>query len=168
MANNPISKKSETLVKNINESFSDAEYPGDDNIVYDNTGYHLECNEVADAFRGKKWNEVPLEVLRYNHEGLFFFTAQGYRYYLPAYLRAAVQSYKVASNILGTVVFSLTPPTTEGPKTIEFHRKMEGFEPSQKKVIKEFLEFVAEFHGSDFANNLPKLALEKFWGNDKT
>ena len=168
MTDSQIPKKVEVLLQKINESFADTTYPGDSNIVYDNTGYHIECNEVAAAFRGKSWDEVPLDVLRYNHEGLFFFTVQGYRYYLPAYLRATVQFYDEAGNIPGTVIFSLSPPATEEPKMDEFHSKMEGFEPNQKRVIKEFLDFIVEFHGSDFANKLPEIALDRFWRNLKS
>ena len=168
MVNNEVRKKAENLVTKLNEGFSATKYPGDDNIVYDNTGDHLECNEVANAFRGKKWNEVPLKVLRHNHEALFFFTAEGYRYYLPAFLRAAAKSYYRAGNIPGTLVFSLTPPDTEGTRMTEFHNKNDRLEPNQKQIVSEFLEFLVEVHESDFPDNLPQIALNRFWKNFKS
>jgi hypothetical protein len=35
----------EELTEKIEEAFKNEKYPGDSHIVYDNTGYHLECVE---------------------------------------------------------------------------------------------------------------------------
>ena len=45
----------EELRHEIEAAFAETKYPGDDRLVYDNSGDHLECNEVAAALRGKEW-----------------------------------------------------------------------------------------------------------------
>jgi len=129
------------------------EYPGDDQLVYDNSGYHLECNEVLAAFRGKHWREVPFETLRYESAALSFMTPAAYRYYLPAYLLACILDYAEADMIPDTVVFSLIPPTD--PKSVKiygesYRRCMAGFTPAQRDTLRSFLEFMKARHGEDY------------------
>ncbi len=101
---------SEVVVKKINESFQSLEYPGDLNIVYDNTGNHLECMEVQEAFRGKHWSEVNHEVLLRQKAGLFFMTPAAFRFYFPAYLLFVVQAFDQSDALPETTVQCLTLP----------------------------------------------------------
>jgi hypothetical protein len=72
----------------IANAWADVEYPGDAAIAYDNTGYHLECNQVRDFFRQKRWRDISHSVLR-TYIGdesacLSFMSPVAFRYYLPA------------------------------------------------------------------------------------
>jgi hypothetical protein len=55
--------QSRKLAEEIREAFANTKYPGDDRIVYDNSGYDMEAVEIANKFRGKKWQEIPFELL---------------------------------------------------------------------------------------------------------
>lgn len=64
------------LVSKIKEAFADREYPGDNRIVYDNSGRDLEETEIAKAFRGKHWNEFSPPMLFAENSALSFFTVE--------------------------------------------------------------------------------------------
>ena len=52
------SKSGERLAETIRTAFASAQYPGDHRLVYDTSGYHMECNKVASAFKGKHWSRI--------------------------------------------------------------------------------------------------------------
>jgi hypothetical protein len=136
------------LRKHIEAAFAETNYPGDALLVYDNSGHHLECNEVAAAFRGKHWKEISLEILRYHSAGIVFLTPEAYRFYLPAYLLAAVMHYNQADTIPDSVVFSLIPPA-DANDFQAYQRRIEGFTPAQRQAIKYFLEYLKQTHPED-------------------
>lgn len=144
-----MSSKTEKLARKIRDVFSSNEYPGDDKLV---AGDDPECLEIRAAFKGKRWEEVPLPVLDYHYSSLSFFSPEAYRYYLPAFLLASVLSYRAAGMVPGATVFSLTAPRTQGKIMDWFLERIRGLTPSQKAVIKEFLEFMDLEHGPDFPN----------------
>jgi hypothetical protein len=94
---------SETIFKAFKEEKSPTE-----SIVYDNSGNHLECNEVQSDLGGAAWNEVSFDVLRRNESSLAFLTDDGFRYLLPAYLLAGVNHYDEQDVLVENVVQSLT------------------------------------------------------------
>lgn len=143
------SSESEELRHLIEVAFAGVGYPGDDRLVYDTSGCCLECKDVAAAFRGKHWKEIPLDVLRYHSSAIFFLTPEAYRFYLPAYLIAGSVNYDEADVIPDSVVFSITPPSDERDFD-DYRRKMEGFTPLQRKALRSFLEFLKKHHAEDF------------------
>lgn len=80
------------VITEITAAFQDESYPGDTNIVYDNTGFHLECVEVQNAFKGHRWQEVPDDVLSTERTGLSFMSKDGFKYYLPAFMYSLLRT----------------------------------------------------------------------------
>lgn len=140
----------EELRHEIEAAFAETKYPGDDRLVYDNSGDHLECNEVAAAFRAKEWRELSVDMLRRHSQSLFFMTPEAYRFYLPAYLIAALLDYDKADTISDSVVFSLIPPSDDRDAE-SYRQRMQGFTSAQRQVIRSFLEFMKQHHGGDDA-----------------
>lgn len=138
----------ENLRLEIEAAFADTKYPGDDRLVYDNSGYHLECNEIAAAFRGKDWRELSVEMLRYHAQSLAFMTPEAYRFYLPAYLIAAALHYDEADIIPDAVVFNLIPPSEDWLFHM-YRQKMQGLTAAQRRAIRSWLQFLKEHHGED-------------------
>jgi signal transduction histidine kinase len=96
------------VIEEIERSFGATTYPGDDKIVYDQSGGHLECAEVGAAFRGKRWQELSSSLLAREESALAFFTPEAFLYYLPAYLRATLQHREEMDLVLTNVVSRLT------------------------------------------------------------
>lgn len=144
--------KTESLRQQIERSFESTEYPGHDKLVYDNTGYHLECSEIATAFKDKHWKDIPLDLLRYHSAALSFFTPEAYSFFLPAYLLATLDDYFEADVIPGSVIFSLIPPTD--PQDVAIYgelsrRRLQALRPEQREAIRSFLEFLKREHPED-------------------
>jgi hypothetical protein len=156
-------KSSEQLAKIIRKAFASSQYPGDNRLVYDNSGSHLECNQVADAFKGKHWADLPVDFLRRHADSMFFFTPEAYRFYLPAYLLAAVLSYRDADVIPNNLVHTFIPPASEGPERERFESRTHGFDAQQRLATKMFLEFLSSEHSQDFPRGDPQIALDKYW-----
>jgi hypothetical protein len=158
---NPL-ELDENLIQAIREAFSMAAYPGDDLLVYDTSGAHLECIQVAEAFRGRHWPDVSVDQLLNQPDSLFFFTPEAYRYYLPAFMIAAVQSYVDMDIVVINLVHTLIPPA-EGQDRNRFEARMQGLNARQRSAVRQFLEFLISAHGQDFPRNDLQLALETYW-----
>ncbi|MEA5514770.1 DUF6714 family protein [Nodularia sp. UHCC 0506] len=156
----------ENLIREIEGAFSTSQYPRDDQLVYDNSGNHLECEEIARDFRGKDWKTIPLETLRYNADSLLFFTPQAYRFYLPAYLLASIQFYREADIITNNVVYSLTAPEEQGFEMKRFLLRVSFFSLTQKSAIRSFLKFLLTKHSGNFPLGDINTAIERFWRSE--
>jgi hypothetical protein len=154
------------LILNIENAFASVNYPGDARIVYDNSGFHLECEQTKEAFKGKGWKELMLPFIIDHYAALYFFTAEAFQFYLPAYLVASVKHYDQADRVPGAVIFSLTLRPLDQVSRDSFFSKIELFSVAQKKVIIEFLEFMRDEHGEDFSAEGPVEALKSYWSNN--
>lgn len=94
----------------INEEFGDMPYPGDEHIVYDNSGTHPECEEVKAALKGRHWRNVYFEALDQLRPALLFLSPDGYRFYLPAFMILSIVDFRRADIIPDEVIRSLTLP----------------------------------------------------------
>lgn len=52
-----------TLSLRIDEAFGNMPYPGDEHIVIDNSGFHLECEKIKSALKGHHWRDISFETL---------------------------------------------------------------------------------------------------------
>jgi len=142
-------ERAAALAREIEAAFAEVRYPGDDRLVYDSTGKHLECAEVAAALRGRHWRELSVEELSYSPSNLHFMTPDAIHYYLPAYLKASVLSYHEAAAVPETLLFILKSPQeadADGRQGSFADRLTRG----QKTVVRSFLEFLRDEHGADF------------------
>jgi hypothetical protein len=85
-----IDPDAEPIVRQIQEAFGDTPYPGDGNLVDSLQGD--EPAECALELRGVRWQNAHPELLAANYTALSFLTAEGLRYFLPAYLVAELAS----------------------------------------------------------------------------
>lgn len=52
-----------------------------------------------------------------------------------------------------------------GPAEATFLERVSGFTTAQRKVIREFLQFMQEAHGDDFPGGEPGQALRRYWSS---
>lgn len=137
----------------INEAFGDAQYPGDENLAGNDTGYEDEYAYVRKYFKGKRWQDVDLKWFEEEYPGphnacLSFMSPQAFRYYLPAYMMIAIDNYET-SDADNVVVSALEPEISETLR--EWHReRISGFTLKQKEAIVTFFHYLKEEHGNDF------------------
>jgi hypothetical protein len=101
---------SSIVLEKLTSSFQTLPYPGDLNLVYDNTGYHLECVDIQQAFAGKHWSELSQETLIRESSALAFLTPEAFRFYLPAYLSNVVREFDESDALPEISVYYLTLP----------------------------------------------------------
>lgn len=99
------------LIEEITAAFQQEPYPGDENIVYDNTGTHLECEETREAFKGHRWQQVPDEVLSMENTGLSCMSKQGFKYYLPAFMCSLLRDRTIVGDGIDVMIILLKLPT---------------------------------------------------------
>lgn len=121
----------EELAERIQKIFEATVYPGDDKIG----------GQLVDDFIGQRdWQLVPIEVLWRNQTELPIFTADAYRFFLPAFLRAILLS-SIGEAMLDSVVPSLLPSETTDMGHIADHAAPK-FTMAERSIVAEFLRAV--------------------------
>ena len=122
----------------IEQAFADTTYPGDDHLI--NAGHCSECEDIYEAFRGKSWESLTdVAYLRRYESAINLMYSEAFRYYLPAFMRAAVVDPQTADVILDGLKFNLMPHQSKSPD--EFIKRISGFSHKQKLAIKAYLKF---------------------------
>ncbi|MBS0262245.1 MAG: hypothetical protein JSS02_09870 [Planctomycetes bacterium] len=94
----------DVLRARIFDAFAETPYPGDENIsvpTYDDEG-------TLAYFKGRTWSGHTATTLRHHSSALTFFTADAFRYFLPAYMLAELDAPDEADVIAGHIAFDLT------------------------------------------------------------
>ena len=112
--------KKENLIDEIKKAFDNEKYPGDNNLVYNNSREHYECNELKNQFIGKKWFEITNELLFENKDALPFFSKEGFKYYVDDNwyknfdeFEKAIRNKEVITNVIGLELHAKTIKTAE-------------------------------------------------------
>ncbi|MEE8170924.1 MAG: DUF6714 family protein [Phycisphaerae bacterium] len=152
-------------MSDIEQAFRHNPYPGDDRLMFETSSEHLECRQIEQAFRTRHWRDVPFSLLLYQREALCFFSPEGFRYYLPAYMLACIKhpGPGEADLIPEAIISMLTPSTYE--RRACFDQQIEGFTTAQLSVIRRFLEWLRvqpEMSDED-EPDCPNRALTEYW-----
>ncbi|MBL8156992.1 MAG: hypothetical protein JNM70_22655 [Anaerolineae bacterium] len=120
------------LIKRLEKAFADVPYPGDENI-----GHY----EVNDFIGQKDWTQVPLGIVLNNRSELRLFSAEGFHFYLPVYIRA-VLLYPEADDLCDYIVAVLLVDRPLFREWVEWVIKR--FSNEQKAVVIEFMKLYPE------------------------
>ncbi|MGJ8734609.1 MAG: DUF6714 family protein [Cellulophaga sp.] len=99
------------LILLIENAFNNELYPGDYNLVYDNTKKHFECIEVRELFRNKEWKNLTNNFMFEEYNALFFFTKKAFKYFLPAFMIFSIKEYNESDEIPDILIDKFTLPT---------------------------------------------------------
>ncbi|HZI08286.1 MAG TPA: DUF6714 family protein [Archangium sp.] len=155
------SSRSKALRRQIEAAFADASPPGDDHIGYDPEDW--ESVELARTFKGRHWRDLSPSELQYHSSS--FLSSEGFRYYLPAYLLAALEEH---GNLMPHTVYGLTLPAESSPEDLTLRawqlERFEGLSPTQKRAVRAFLEYARDEASHYFSQGQePRLALTSYW-----
>ena len=105
------------LARAIDDAFGSAPQPRDDALVLDDG---IESERVRAALSGRHWREVSLaEVAGPLRSALGFLAPAAYRFYLPAFMTAAVSDFHAVAEAADNAVRSLTAPRRADIEQIE-------------------------------------------------
>lgn len=158
----------ERVRSEIATAFSTAPYPGDEGIVSKLiiSGQEVDDPEregIEESFKGLHWKAVSHEALMRNRDSLSFFTPTGLRFFLPAYLMAALDG---VGDIRGFVVDFLRCPEgslQEGVLRAHFLKQVSALSPSQKSAVKLFLEYLKDSTDDALFRGDIAAAFERYW-----
>ncbi len=133
------------LIAEIKMAFP-LDYPSEVDAALRTWTPHPEEQEARQLFLGKKWDEIPDEILFANCPSPFFIGAVPRLYYLPTFLIAALCHPE--EELMGVMVeFRLKPPK-KPEKLVEFADEFSGLSVPQRSAVASFL-----FHARDHIYN---------------
>jgi hypothetical protein len=159
----PVNRR-DHLRQRIEAAFADAPQPAA-NRIGDNPE-DWESAELALAFQGRHWKDLSPEELRYHSSS--FLSPEGFHYYVPAYLLAALADHE---DLMPRTVFGLTlaeESSTEDQRLRAWQlERFNRLSAEQKRTVREFLEYTRDEASRYFSRGqAPILALERYWGRD--
>jgi len=98
------------LISAIAAAFASVPYPGDENIVADDSPADLETSRVKNRLQGRHWREVSGETIEQLQSALPLLTAAAYRFYLPAFMTFALLAPGRSGSVRDELVRTLTRP----------------------------------------------------------
>ncbi|MEO8610853.1 MAG: DUF6714 family protein [Chloroflexota bacterium] len=134
------------LARQVELAFDKSQYPGDDKIVaHPNTSI---SSHLPALLAGKHWKELTLEVIIQENLSLPLLTSEGFRFYLPAFLRAALLFPDQVDILPSNIFSSLTPPDEEEIQMRDFLNRVNEFTQEQIEAIKSFVKMYVAIESS--------------------
>jgi hypothetical protein len=138
--------------------------------LVDRSGLGEEISDSGWAEAGRqrvdaKWQDIPDSEIEYCDVVLAHMGPLEFRYYLPAYMRFAVNHYRLPlweSDILGQTVFCVYPSSKDARTREHVISQLSLLSEEQRLAVIEFLRFVAE-HGEDVEKPDAQEALDRYW-----
>ena len=135
----------------IDKAFADTPYP---------QGEHIGWDGIDDTLRGKHWRDIPLDIIIRERSELSFLTPAGFRFYLPAFMLAALRHYDEVNTLSGYLVASLSPEPqkdlidpTKPDYTDWLRKRVAPFKLDEAEAVWAFLKSCRLLHAVDFNNS---------------
>jgi len=162
-----IQMKEELVIEKIDKAFSDVlrgkGITLHETDVVDCCGSAKERAKARQLDTEERWQDVPDNDIEIQYSALCFLDPEGFRYYLPAYMRWSLRYYKSSDSLSSdSTIYSLGPSGNKG--VTDWNRERWGvFTPRQCQVILDYLELMAhdeEGYADTFA---AELAINTYW-----
>jgi hypothetical protein len=148
------------VIRSIDLAFGELPYPGDENIVYDNSPTHLACVKARRKLEGLHWKDVGANRLRDSTEELSFMTPAAFRFYLPAYMNAVLSFPERLVTINEGLIWMMT--LTEENRA-DFVNKFSPLTQVQGRAVVMFLRESASRNPVGFGDAVDA-AIVSYWG----
>lgn len=146
-----------TTVTAIEAAFADLSPPGDDALL------HPQCmddNDVAEFYGEPDWRDLSETFLLRNYAAPSFFSAEAFRYYLPAFMVWSLKNAESPEYLAEATLRAFDP----GPEGAPLHAfqvsKFALFDPAQRTAIAAFLK---AFRGEAELGEIAQAALSHYW-----
>lgn len=123
----------------VEQAFADVPYPGDEGIGYNL--YDWDGAAINRDFKGYHWRALPRDVLLYHHDDLPMLSKHGRQFYLPAYIREALEG---STEFIDDVVWTTGLSDQDVRMRDWVLDRNEVLSTTQKNAIRMFLEYVRD------------------------
>ncbi len=104
----------EKLRKEIEDAFQEVVIPPSSQLVVATDDLNKNAAEKTRlTFADQKWQQLDLAFLKKNWASFCYFTAETFRYFLPALLTRSLECFSDESDLLHSAVYELTPSFCE-------------------------------------------------------
>ncbi len=137
------------LVEQIKTAFEAVEYPGDDQLFDPRPDdWWITEEQEYGCFRDEHRDELSIEFMRINVDGLRALRPAAFLYFLPTYLICCLREYEQADALVYTVQDLLVPRhlVPGGALVGEAEAWHATLTPDQRGAIRAFLEFMRDEH----------------------
>lgn len=148
----------------IRSAFAHVPCPDPDHPL-DSSRWEGEAEVLRDLRRGgwRRWWDVPPEILGRNHEALNLLAPEALRFFLPAFMRLALDRHGSGGSPIGLLLVVLTPGEKAAARRA-FEGKFGDLDAPQREAVASFLRFWRDRLGDDLDANQARIALERYWG----
>ena len=148
------------LTRAIEMAFAGTPCPGDGGLL------HPQCmddGDVKDFYGRTDWRSVPDEIIDRNNASLCFFSAEAYRFYVPAYLIWVLNNFASCdSSTVDSTIYSFTPG--KGDLRQFSLSKYALFNAAQRTAVLDFLEYLANHGGGKVDQQALQEAID-YWAS---
>jgi len=121
------------VIAHITAAFADTPSPG---AGFDDISATKWDEGIVEYFRGKTWRGHRVKDLRHHEAALSFFTDKAFRYWLPAFMLAELESPEEADVIAEGIAFHLT-------QARDAEARLSQFSSDELSAIAAFLDVCA-------------------------
>jgi hypothetical protein len=158
------------LAQRIRQAFPKVPIPDEQDIIGEALDRitHPEDRWIVQAFGNRSWLEIDPEQISAHWNSLWLFTAESFRYYLPAYLMASLLMSS-DTMLYHTIVRALLPPPVGLIRPLrDFEQFTQGFSSEHRQVISRYLEVMkAQLIDSIDISDKEYEAARNYWQNNQ-
>lgn len=125
-----------SLIHEISEAFAEQSPPPSEELLHPNC---MDDGDIKDFYGGVRWEDMTEAMIASNYAAPTFFSAQAFRYYLPAYLIWTLNNLDSVEYVGESILHALNPDAAGEIHHDFMKSKYSFFAPSHIAVIKKFL-----------------------------
>lgn len=123
----------------ISKSFDDIPYPGDKNIFIESGAHIFDVEKAVNQLKVKHWQDIPIDALINNRDRIGYLTANGFQFYIPAFLCAVIDKPAEVDVMLdNTISYLMT--SRKHQRQILLSKRVSLFTDSQIGAIVAFFK----------------------------
>jgi hypothetical protein len=157
------------LVAEIRAAFASMPLPAAADLVPATGTPDREREQIRRDFAGRHWADLGIDFLAFRADSLLLLSAEGFHYYLPAYLIAAVEA-PVESDLVTMAVFAGLAPASadDAVQSAWVDERVRLLSTAQKVAVRRWLEYMAADRPAEFPRGEKGRRLTEFWTRDNS
>lgn len=133
------------LLEEVHSAFGGVSCPPREAMLLEQYRNGIDACEMADAFAGRHWSEIPRRNLFLHREMVIAMSAAAYRACLPAYLVASIESEpgdEYGGDLITYLVLSLSADIAQPIETIR--ERLSLLDGAQRRATMNVLNYLAD------------------------
>ena len=153
------------LKAKINDAFQGTLTPASSRLVDKHTEYDSEYRRIELSFAGRQWCDLDERLIQIARMSLFFFSAEGFRYFLPGLMVWILDHFNPEDTLPDSIMNALTPRESADPKIARLNFEwVDGYSAVQREAIRSYLTVFRDCFADRLGRRDADAAL-RFWNS---